>query len=98
MTVKRPAPTNLTVAPIRAGRPRTSDAVQVAAWRNDSGASIASTAKHFGISASTVKRHCLKASLRQTLRKAVRRAELEGELAAEASLSESAKQWLHILR
>ncbi|WP_432668178.1 recombinase family protein [Pseudomonas umsongensis] len=40
------------------GRKRTFDPVEVAQWRRDSSASIAQTAKHFGISEASVKRAC----------------------------------------
>lgn len=40
------------------GRPLAHDAAAVATWRLESGASIASTARHFGLSAATVKRYC----------------------------------------
>lgn len=44
------------------GRPSRIDAEAVAAWRNEKGASIAATAKHFGIGLSSVKRACAMAS------------------------------------
>lgn len=40
------------------GRPALADAATVSAWRNDNTASIATTAKHFSLSDSTVKRYC----------------------------------------
>lgn len=40
-------------------RPALADAATVSAWRTDSKASIATTAKHFNLSDSTVKRYCL---------------------------------------
>lgn len=40
------------------GRPPLADATTVSAWRNDNSASFAKTAKHFGLSDSTVKRYC----------------------------------------
>ena len=39
------------------GHPFGSDPLVVAKWRKDQGASIAETAKHFGLSLSTVKRY-----------------------------------------
>lgn len=39
------------------GRPMAQDAAQVVAWRKSNGASITATARHFGISAATVKRY-----------------------------------------
>jgi putative DNA-invertase from lambdoid prophage Rac len=44
------------------GRPKSVDAAQVAAWRRANGASIAQTARHFGVSSATVKRCCLAAA------------------------------------
>jgi putative DNA-invertase from lambdoid prophage Rac len=41
------------------GRPPLADAKAVSAWRADNKASIATTAKHFNLSDSTVKRYCL---------------------------------------
>lgn len=41
------------------GRPALADAAAVSAWRTENKASIAVTAKHFNLSASTVKRYCL---------------------------------------
>ena len=41
------------------GRPALADAAAVSAWRSDNKASIATTAKHFNLSDSTVKRYCL---------------------------------------
>lgn len=41
------------------GRPALADAVTVGAWRNENKASIAATAKHFGLSETTVKRYCV---------------------------------------
>ena len=43
------------------GRPYAADAGVVAQWRKDNGASIASTAQEFGLSAATVKRYCANA-------------------------------------
>ena len=40
------------------GRPVEHDAQAIAAWRVENGASISATAKHFGVSDSTVKRAC----------------------------------------
>lgn len=40
------------------GRPVEHDAAAIAAWRLEHGASISTTAKHFGVSDSTVKRAC----------------------------------------
>lgn len=40
------------------GRPPAADAAAVAAWRKASGATIAATAAHFGLSPATVKRYC----------------------------------------
>lgn len=40
------------------GRPVAQDAAQVALWRQKNEASIATTARHFGLSAATVKRYC----------------------------------------
>ena len=40
------------------GRPFAHDVALVAAWRRDNAASIQATAKHFGLSAATVKRYC----------------------------------------
>jgi putative DNA-invertase from lambdoid prophage Rac len=40
------------------GRPPVADPAAVAAWRQASGASIAKTAEHFGLSPATVKRYC----------------------------------------
>jgi len=39
------------------GRPMAQDAAAVTAWRKESGASIAETARHFGLSPATVKRY-----------------------------------------
>lgn len=39
------------------GRPMAQDAAAVVAWRKESGASIAQTARHFGLSPATVKRY-----------------------------------------
>lgn len=41
------------------GRPALADAATVSAWRTANKASIATTAKHFNLSDSTVKRYCL---------------------------------------
>lgn len=41
------------------GRPALADAATVSTWRADNKASIATTAKHFNLSDSTVKRYCL---------------------------------------
>ena len=43
---------------ISLGRPAAHDSAEVALWRRKSGASIADTARHFGLSAATVKRYC----------------------------------------
>lgn len=40
------------------GRPFAHDAEMVRGWKAESGASIAQTAKHFGLSVSTIKRYC----------------------------------------
>lgn len=40
------------------GRPKAQDAAAVGLWRRENGASIAATARHFGLSAATVKRYC----------------------------------------
>jgi|SRR5436190_7455740 len=40
------------------GRPMAQDAAAVASWRQEAGASIRSTARHFGLSEATVKRYC----------------------------------------
>lgn len=40
------------------GRPKEADPAAVAAWRKETGASIAKTAAHWKLSASTVKRYC----------------------------------------
>lgn len=40
------------------GRPKAADAVAVAAWRRENGASISQTMMHFGISKATVARYC----------------------------------------
>jgi putative DNA-invertase from lambdoid prophage Rac len=40
------------------GRPMANDPAAVLAWRKDNGASIAVTARHFNLSAATVKRYC----------------------------------------
>ncbi|NTZ42157.1 recombinase family protein [Altererythrobacter sp. SALINAS58] len=40
------------------GRPFAADSDAVAQWRKDNGASIATTAQEFGLSAATVKRYC----------------------------------------
>lgn len=40
------------------GRPALADATTVSTWRTDNKASIATTAKHFNLSDSTVKRYC----------------------------------------
>lgn len=44
------------------GRPSAVDPVAVRSWRRENAASIAVTAKHFGISAATVSRYCQLAS------------------------------------
>lgn len=44
------------------GRPALADATTVSAWRTDNKASIATTAKHFNLSDSTVKRYCTTAA------------------------------------
>lgn len=43
------------------GRPYAADRHTVRAWRADQGASIAHTARHFGLSHATVKRYCAEA-------------------------------------
>jgi putative DNA-invertase from lambdoid prophage Rac len=43
------------------GRPKAHDSAEIAAWRLASAASIAETAKHFGVSSATVKRACASA-------------------------------------
>lgn len=43
---------------ISLGRPVAHDSAEVALWRRKSGSSIAETARHFGLSAATVKRYC----------------------------------------
>lgn len=43
------------------GRPFAADAAAVRHWRNDNGASISITAKHFALSVATVKRYCASA-------------------------------------
>ncbi|RYG58236.1 MAG: recombinase family protein [Alphaproteobacteria bacterium] len=40
------------------GRPKAADGAAVALWRRENGESIAGTARHFGLSAATVKRYC----------------------------------------
>jgi putative DNA-invertase from lambdoid prophage Rac len=40
------------------GRPKANDAAAVASWRTANAASIAETAKEFGVSVATVKRYC----------------------------------------
>ncbi|MFC5345288.1 recombinase family protein [Brevundimonas staleyi] len=40
------------------GRPMAADGPAVASWRRENGESIARTARHFGLSAATVKRYC----------------------------------------
>jgi putative DNA-invertase from lambdoid prophage Rac len=40
------------------GRPKAQEAGAVAAWRAENGKSISETARHFGLSAATVKRYC----------------------------------------
>lgn len=40
------------------GRPKAQDAMVVGLWRRENGASIATTAQHFGLSVATVKRYC----------------------------------------
>ena len=40
------------------GRPKAADGAAVALWRREKGSSISETARHFGISAATVKRYC----------------------------------------
>lgn len=44
------------------GRPMVADAVAVAAWRRENGASIRQTMAHFGISKATVARYCASGS------------------------------------
>ena len=44
------------------GRPALADSATVSAWRTANKASIATTAKHFSLSDSTVKRYCLTAA------------------------------------
>ena len=43
------------------GRPRLNDPKTVGKWRLDHGASITTTAEHFGCSPASVKRYCLAA-------------------------------------
>ncbi len=45
------------------GRPKAGDAQEVASWRLEHGASIATTADHFGLSTATVKRYCAGAEM-----------------------------------
>ncbi|SOZ17069.1 conserved hypothetical protein [Cupriavidus taiwanensis] len=45
------------------GRPVKADGTAVAAWRKDNAASIGQTAKHFGLSESTVKRYVVQAAV-----------------------------------
>lgn len=40
------------------GRPKAQDAGAVRAWRRENSASVSCTAKHFGLSAATIKRYC----------------------------------------
>jgi putative DNA-invertase from lambdoid prophage Rac len=40
------------------GRPKAANDAVVASWRRQNGASIAETARHFGVSKATVKRYC----------------------------------------
>lgn len=40
------------------GRPKAGDRDEVSAWRKENGASIAATARRFGLSLATVKRYC----------------------------------------
>jgi putative DNA-invertase from lambdoid prophage Rac len=40
------------------GRPMAQDSLAVASWRRENAASIAETARHFGLSSATVKRYC----------------------------------------
>ena len=42
----------------RLGRPMAADASEVVSWRKENRASISQTAKHFGISPTSVKRYC----------------------------------------
>jgi putative DNA-invertase from lambdoid prophage Rac len=44
------------------GRPKAADAAQVAGWRAERHASISETARHFRLSAATVKRYCASAA------------------------------------
>lgn len=44
------------------GRPMAQDAAAVVAWRRENGASIAQTARHFGLSPATVKRYAAAAA------------------------------------
>lgn len=46
------------------GRPYAADGAAVAHWRKDHSASIAATAKHFGLSTASVKRYCAEAKAR----------------------------------
>lgn len=43
---------------ISLGRPMAQDSLAVASWRRENAASIAETARHFGLSSATVKRYC----------------------------------------
>lgn len=45
------------------GRPKAADGAQVARWRAERRASISETARHFRLSAATVKRYCASAAL-----------------------------------
>jgi putative DNA-invertase from lambdoid prophage Rac len=47
------------------GRKRVTNHAEIAKWRDKTGASIADTAKHFGVSAATVKRYCAEAEKKQ---------------------------------
>ncbi len=43
---------------ISLGRPHAKDSIEVVDWRRVNGASISETARHFAVSAATVKRYC----------------------------------------
>lgn len=43
---------------ISLGRPMAQDSLAVTSWRRENAASIAETARHFGLSSATVKRYC----------------------------------------
>jgi putative DNA-invertase from lambdoid prophage Rac len=47
------------------GRKRVTNHSEIARWRGETGASIADTAQHFGVSVATVKRYCAEAERKQ---------------------------------